>query len=583
MDTEAVLRLLQDVAEEVVNPRFRSLSSGEIDEKGPGDLVTAADREAEVLITAALRAAYPDAMILGEETYAGKHALMQEFWEADHAFTVDPVDGTKNFVHGSRDHAVMVGEVKGGEAVRGWIWQPQHETAYVAELGGGAWRNGERVLRPPTPPRVGVARRHLAPEVARPGARRRPPAAGADLGLVRDRLPHLAEGDADYVVYGRANPWDHVPGGLILTEAGGFLGTVRRRRRTGRPTTTTSTAPRRARWSRRPTGRRTTRSGRWSEALAGCQATSRASSLRSRSELSGHLASKLARSRSGRSAATPSRRSVLDSTWIVTPSPRSMVAPGISWTAMPGRRSSAGRPGWTTTVPLVEPRSVTTAEPWSAPVPGRISRWVEEISWCGLGTVTSRVCSSSPYATGIGRAADHDGAVDVDDLAAGEDQPGDAVLAGAGGSSYPGVTARSGLVSGSNSEPPSGPGTGTGAPGIGATGGGMGAWGVGSGVGSAVGSAVGGGCSWGSGGRIRAGRRLGSGVGGAARRVRRRPRRRAVVTAPARAGCSTLATRTSPGPTVYGAPVAVGDADAQAGHAARRSARPRWCPRTRTP
>src|SRR3954447_7673635 len=153
MDTEAVLRLLQDVAEEVVNPRFRSLSSGEIDEKGPGDLVTAADREAEVLITAALRAAYPDAMILGEETYAGQKGLMQDFWAADHAFTVDPVDGTKNFVHGSRDHAMMIGEVKGGESVRGWIWQPQHRTAYVAELGAGAWRNGARVVRPAPPPR----------------------------------------------------------------------------------------------------------------------------------------------------------------------------------------------------------------------------------------------------------------------------------------------------------------------------------------------------------------------------------------------------------------------------------------------
>ena len=38
--------------------------------------------------------------------------------------------------------------------------------------------------------------------------------------------PHLVEGDADYVLYGRANPWDHVPGGLILTEAGGYLGTL---------------------------------------------------------------------------------------------------------------------------------------------------------------------------------------------------------------------------------------------------------------------------------------------------------------------------------------------------------------------
>ena len=47
LDTEAVLALVQDVAEEVVVPRFRALDSEEIDEKGPGDLVTVADQEAE--------------------------------------------------------------------------------------------------------------------------------------------------------------------------------------------------------------------------------------------------------------------------------------------------------------------------------------------------------------------------------------------------------------------------------------------------------------------------------------------------------------------------------------------------------
>lgn len=221
-----MLRLLQDVAEEVVNPRFRSLSSGEIDEKGPGDLVTSADREAEQLITAALRAAYPGAVILGEETYAERPALMREFWAADHAFTVDPVDGTKNFVHGSRDHAVMVGEVKGGEAVRGWIWQPQHERAYVAELGGGAWRNGERVARPATRARAewrGVTSRRKLLGTALADDLRPLELTWVSCGI---DYPHLAEGDADYVVYGRANPWDHVPGGLVLTEAGGFLGTL---------------------------------------------------------------------------------------------------------------------------------------------------------------------------------------------------------------------------------------------------------------------------------------------------------------------------------------------------------------------
>jgi fructose-1,6-bisphosphatase/inositol monophosphatase family enzyme len=226
VDTEAVLRLMQEVAEEVINPRFRSLSSGEIDEKGPGDLVTDADRESEQLITDALRAAYPGAAVLGEEAYAGRRELLTEFRAAEHAFTVDPLDGTKNFVHGSPDHAVMIGEVRRGEAVRGWIWQPQHKTAYVAEKGGGAWRNGDRLQRPPAPAReewrgVTSRRRWLGKALAddlRP----------LELTWVSCGIdyPHLVEGDADYVLYGRANPWDHVPGGLLLTEAGGFLGTL---------------------------------------------------------------------------------------------------------------------------------------------------------------------------------------------------------------------------------------------------------------------------------------------------------------------------------------------------------------------
>ena len=63
----------------------------------------------------ALRARTPDALVLGEEATAADDTLADRFRAADHAFTVDPVDGTKNFVHGSPDHAVMVAEVRGGE------------------------------------------------------------------------------------------------------------------------------------------------------------------------------------------------------------------------------------------------------------------------------------------------------------------------------------------------------------------------------------------------------------------------------------------------------------------------------------
>ncbi len=217
-----MLALLQDVAAEVIDPRFRDLADEEIAEKNPGDLVTIADREAEVRITEVLTRAYPDAVVLGEEATATDATALKRYQAADHAFTVDPVDGTKNFVHGSKDHAVMVAEVRRGEVVRGWIWQPQHRVAYVAERGAGAWRDGERLTRPP-----------LGDELR--GVTSRRSWIGRALGTMRALdltwvccgvdYPKLVEGEADYALYRKAKAWDHAPGSLLLTEAGGFVGT----------------------------------------------------------------------------------------------------------------------------------------------------------------------------------------------------------------------------------------------------------------------------------------------------------------------------------------------------------------------
>jgi fructose-1,6-bisphosphatase/inositol monophosphatase family enzyme len=225
VDTDAVLSLLQEVAEEVVNPRFGRLEDDDVSSKlHPGDLVTIADREAEERITAALNRAYPDALVLGEEATHHDPALPDRFRAAEHAFTVDPVDGTRNFVKGSPDHAVMMSEVRRGEVVRGWIWQPQHHTSYVAERGAGAFRNGERLVRPHVAdgPRGVTSRRSWV---------------GRALGTLRELeltwvccgvdYPKLVEGAADYALFRKAKPWDHCPGSLLLTEAGGYVGTFR--------------------------------------------------------------------------------------------------------------------------------------------------------------------------------------------------------------------------------------------------------------------------------------------------------------------------------------------------------------------
>jgi fructose-1,6-bisphosphatase/inositol monophosphatase family enzyme len=223
VDTDEVLDLMRSVAAKVITPRFRALAEGEVMEKNPGDLVTIADHESEVLITQALDAAYPKAVVLGEEASAADPDLLRRFLAADHGFTVDPVDGTKNFVHGSPDHAVMVSEVERGETVRGWIWQPEHDTAWVAEQGAGVYRNGERITRPEvdggTPPRGATSmwsrRGQSLGDL--------PPLVGSWACCGVD-YPHLIEGAVDYLVYSHSNLWDHLPGTLMLAEAGGAFG-----------------------------------------------------------------------------------------------------------------------------------------------------------------------------------------------------------------------------------------------------------------------------------------------------------------------------------------------------------------------
>ncbi len=217
MRTEEVSALIQDVADRVIQPRFRALASDEVMQKRPGDLVTVADREAEAELTAALRAATPGSMIVGEEASFAEPHLLDGLGEAEHAWVIDPVDGTRNFAAGKEDYGVIVAEVRHGETTRGWIWQPRHGQLYVAERGAGATRNGEALPR--IVPRQAPWDAAVWPRLRReddPRLHLRP-----TRGSCAIDYPALARGELDALAYRTINPWDHLAGALLVTELGG--------------------------------------------------------------------------------------------------------------------------------------------------------------------------------------------------------------------------------------------------------------------------------------------------------------------------------------------------------------------------
>src|SRR6185437_792815 len=101
--------------DEEVMPRFEKLESGDISEKGPGDLVTVADIAAEHRLTPALRGLLPGSLVVGEEAVAADPAVLALLDGDDYVWVVDPIDGTANFAAGIPLFAVMVALIRRGE------------------------------------------------------------------------------------------------------------------------------------------------------------------------------------------------------------------------------------------------------------------------------------------------------------------------------------------------------------------------------------------------------------------------------------------------------------------------------------
>lgn len=193
----------------------------------PVDVVTAADREAEVFITEALLAARPDDGILGEEG-ASREGTSGLTW------VVDPIDGTVNYLYGIPHYAVSIAVVEGTpeptkwNALAGAVVNPATGEVFTASLGGGAWL-GERPLRVNDGIDLSVAL--LATGFSYSAEQRDVQAAlvATLVGKVRDirrmgssalDLCGLAAGRIDCYYERGLHPWDHAAGALIAREAG---------------------------------------------------------------------------------------------------------------------------------------------------------------------------------------------------------------------------------------------------------------------------------------------------------------------------------------------------------------------------
>ncbi|MFD3660359.1 inositol monophosphatase family protein [Streptomyces sp. NPDC058659] len=231
--TTEVEEAVRKAAAAEIMPRFRQLAAHEIVEKnGPHDLVTIADRAAEAHLTASLTALLPGSVVVGEEAVHADPAVYEALRGDAPVWIVDPVDGTRQFVHGDPAFCTLVALAVRGELLASWTFAPALDEMAVAVRGRGATLNGQPIRSgSPAPGEVlEVAASH--PDYTTPEQKQ------ALLGLQVEGVAPRPCGSAglEYLAVARGvlsgtafsweYAWDHAAGLLLVVEAGGAHTTI---------------------------------------------------------------------------------------------------------------------------------------------------------------------------------------------------------------------------------------------------------------------------------------------------------------------------------------------------------------------
>ena len=186
----------------------------EVWEKAPGNPVCESDLAVDSFLKRELHALLPSAGWLSEETADAPDRLAGGL-----VWLVDPIDGTRDYIHGRKGWAVSVALVSSGRPLFGILCAPARGEFWHGEAGRGSWLNGEKLQS--------STRRELAG--ARVPAHTMPPVDG-DLVPVPQpnsialRMAMVAADRADLCATLRWGfEWDIAAAGLIAREAGAVV------------------------------------------------------------------------------------------------------------------------------------------------------------------------------------------------------------------------------------------------------------------------------------------------------------------------------------------------------------------------
>ncbi|MEL6621131.1 MAG: 3'(2'),5'-bisphosphate nucleotidase CysQ [Pseudomonadota bacterium] len=232
MNYEQLIPVIRKLALDAGDKIMEIYNADDFDVKVKSDdsPVTEADEAADALISAGLRAAFPDMMLVTEEQ-ADSHSA-----SGDTFLIVDPLDGTKEFIHRRGDFTVNIALVEGGVPTRGVVYAPAKGRMFFTQPDGQSVEETGALDKDSvgavTPIRVADSDNAALMVVASKSHRDQATDDYINKYGVKDmtsagsslKFCLVATGEADlYPRLGRTMEWDTAAGDAVLRGAGGHV------------------------------------------------------------------------------------------------------------------------------------------------------------------------------------------------------------------------------------------------------------------------------------------------------------------------------------------------------------------------
>ena len=195
-----------------------------IKEKGFGNPVTTADIAADDYLKKTLTNYFPEYGWLSEETVDAMDRLSKS-----RVWIVDPIDGTKEFIHGTDEFVVSIGLVENGSPVLGVIYNPVKEEIFYSSKGEGSYLNDLQIFCNEYKPSKEMILLISASERKKGlwNRHRKKFKSLKTMGSVAYKIALIAAGIGDtFVTLRPKNEWDVCAADCIINEARGKLVTL---------------------------------------------------------------------------------------------------------------------------------------------------------------------------------------------------------------------------------------------------------------------------------------------------------------------------------------------------------------------